>query len=165
VVEAVNASLAHLVPWMAWASEPATEAGMAVFLAGGEDLWDQRRDFNVHIIEGPAERVIGGAGLHGRQGPDALDIGYWLRADSTGQGVATELARALTSAAFDIDGVARVRIQCDERNVRSALVPERLGFELAGTSQPDATHPDRLVTLDWVMARQAWIATRAGERS
>ena len=32
-VAAINASLDHLRPWMAWAAEPATETGMATFFA------------------------------------------------------------------------------------------------------------------------------------
>ena len=38
---AINESLDHLTPWMAWASEPATEAGLAVIFAAGEELWDR----------------------------------------------------------------------------------------------------------------------------
>jgi RimJ/RimL family protein N-acetyltransferase len=163
VASAINSSLDHLAPWMAWASEPATEPGLATFLAAAETLWDDQRDFGYSIVE--RSRVVGGAGLHGRQGPDALDIGYWVHVDRAGRGLATRVARALTDAAFTIDGIERVRIQCDERNVRSARIPEKLGYRLTGSSPPGEEHPDRLATLDWVVDRATWIAERATPQS
>ena len=42
-----------------------------------------------------------------------IEIGYWLRPDAVGRGVMTATARALTTAAFALDGIARVEIRCD----------------------------------------------------
>ncbi len=37
----------------------------------------------------PDERVVpGGAGLHPRQGPGILEIGYWIRSSAARQGAA-----------------------------------------------------------------------------
>jgi RimJ/RimL family protein N-acetyltransferase len=162
VVEAVNASLDHLRPWMAWAQEPATEATMATFFAAGEELWNQRRDFGFHVVEGPPQRVVGGGGLHGRLGPHGLEIGYWVHVDRIGQGVATDLSRALTGAAFDIEGIERVRIQCEDTNVRSARVPEKLGYEFLGVSVPDDGPCAGRPTQAWEVTRAGWIAGGAG---
>src|SRR3546814_2275786 len=86
----------------------------------------QRRDFGYSIVEpappgSPLEDdiVVGGSGLHGRAGLEQLDIGYWVRADRGGRGVATAVSRALTDAAFQVPGVQRVRIQCEDTNHRS----------------------------------------------
>ena len=156
----INESLEHLRPWMAWAAEPATEAGLAVVFATGEELWERRRDFGYSIVEGPEERVVGGCGLHGRQDEHGLDIGYWVHVERAGQGLATEVSRALTDAAFEIPGIERVRIQCDERNVRSARVPEKLGYRFQGLSGACDRHPGRESTMEWVVERDDWIAMR-----
>ena len=50
------------------------------------------------------------------------------RADSINQGLATEIADALTKVAFEINQAKRVEIHCDPDNIRSARVPEKLGF-------------------------------------
>ena len=163
LVRAINDSLEHLQPWMAWAAEPANEAAMATFLVVAEELWEQRRDFGYTIVEG--EMVVGGCGLHGRQDEHGLDIGYWVHADRIGQGLATETARALTTAAFAIPGIERVRIQCDDRNVRSARVPEKLGYRLVGLSKDCDRHAGREATMDWVVERDDWIANGEGARS
>src|SRR5689334_16876694 len=101
-VTAINASLDHLRPWMAWATEPATEPGMAVFFAAAVELWDQRKDFGYSIVDADGA-VIGGCGLHGRLDQHGLEIGYWVHVDHIGKGVATAVARALTEAAFGVD--------------------------------------------------------------
>jgi RimJ/RimL family protein N-acetyltransferase len=156
----INESLEHLSPWMAWAAEPATEAGLAVVFATGEELWNRRRDFGFSVVEGPEERVVGGCGLHGRLDEHALEIGYWIHVDRAGRGLATEVSRALTDAAFAIPGVERVRITCDGSNVRSARVPEKLGYAFLGVSVPDhGAHAGR-ATQTWMVERDAWIAMR-----
>ncbi len=72
--------------------------------------------------------MLGGTGLHTRSGPDSFEIGYWIRADSVGRGLATEATAALTRVAFEICGVARVDILVDPENGASLSVPRRLGF-------------------------------------
>ena len=154
----INESLEHLRPWMAWAQEPASEASLAVFLAAAEELWDQRRDFGFSIVEGPEGRIVGGGGLHGRGDEHRLDIGYWVHVDRIGQGLATELSRALTDAAFAIPGIERVRIECEDVNVRSARVPEKLGYGFLGVYVPDAGVCAGRATQGWQVERADWIA-------
>ena len=161
----INESLDHLAPWMAWASEPATEAALAVFFAAGEELWDQRRDFGYSIVEGAEARIVGGCGLHGRLDEHGLEIGYWVHVDRIGQGVATVVSEALTDAAFGIPGIHRVRIQCDDRNVRSARVPEKLGYVLRGVEVPDDGPCEGRPTQIWLVERAAWMARRDGVAS
>lgn len=156
----VNESLEHLAPWMAWAAEPATEAGLATVFATGEELWDRRRDFGYSVLEGPDERIVGGCGLHGRLDEHGLEIGYWVHVDRIGHGLATELSAALTEAAFAIPGIERVKIQCDDRNVRSARVPEKLGYELLRIEVPDGGPCEGRSTQIWQVERADWIAMR-----
>jgi RimJ/RimL family protein N-acetyltransferase len=164
-VEAINTSLEHLRPWMAWAEEPATEAAMTTLFAASEAQWDQRSDFSYTIVDGPDEAVIGGCGLHARLGPDGLEIGYWVHVDHGGRGLATAASRALTDAAFAIDGIERVRITCAEDNLRSARVPEKLGYEFQGLSVPDDGPCTGRSTQVWVVQRADWIAGSAERAS
>jgi RimJ/RimL family protein N-acetyltransferase len=159
-VAAINASLDHLQPWMAWASEPATETGLAAFFATAEELWDQRKDFGYTIVDPADEVVLGGCGLHGRLGRHGLEIGYWVHVDHAGRGIATAVTRALTDAAFAIHGIERVRITCEDTNVRSARIPERLGYTFHGVSVPDGGVCAGRPTQTWVVEREAWMTSR-----
>jgi RimJ/RimL family protein N-acetyltransferase len=164
-VAAINASLDHLWPWMAWANEPATEAAMATFLATAEELWDQRKDFGYSIVDPDDEQVLGGCGLHARLGRTGLEIGYWVHVDHVGRGLATRASRALTDAAFGVDGIEVVRIQCEDVNVRSARVPEKLGYRFDGVSVPDGGPCEGRPTQRWLLDRATWIAGRPAEPS
>lgn len=157
-VAAINASLDHLRPWLAWAADPATLEGIEALYRSGDAGWAERRNF-LYVLVDPAGRVLGGSGLHPRssQAPaagigafvpsaTALEIGYWVHVDHAGRGIATEVARALTTAAFTVPGITEVRIQHRVDNVRSARIPEKLGFEPIGT----ATDPAGRVLRQWV---------------
>ena len=59
----------------------------------------------------------------------SAEIGYWLRTNALGHGYMSEAVEALTDEIFNVLPVSTVTIICDPLNVRSAAVPERLGFE------------------------------------
>jgi RimJ/RimL family protein N-acetyltransferase len=162
---AIEESLEHLRPWMAWAQQPVTEAGLAAVFATGEELWERRRDFSYSIVEGGDERVVGGCGLHGRLDEHGLEIGYWVHVDRIGQGLATEVTRRLTDAAFTVPGIERVRIQCEDTNVRSARVPAKLGYSFLGVELPEEGVCEGRSTQVWVVERDQWIANRSGAAS
>lgn len=131
--EAIDASLDHLRPWMPWAwNEPESVALKMQRMRRWRGNFDLGVDFVYGIFDRDESRVIGGSGLHTRAGEGALEIGYWVRADSTGLGLITESSAALTRTAFELCGVDRVEIQCDPANARSAAIPIRLGYTEEG---------------------------------
>ena len=137
--EAVDSSLEHLRPWMHWATgEPSSLDDTVALLRRFRGLFDTDQDFVLGIFERDESRVLGGSGLHTRHGPEALEIGYWLRADSEGKGLASEAAAALTRVAFERCGVDRVEVRIDPANERSQRVPERLGFTHEATLRRQA---------------------------
>ncbi len=156
VVEAVNESLDHLRPWMAWAQQPAELEPTAVRLALAGAAFDLGGDATWTIFDGGSGVVIGACGLHDRVGA-GRDIGYWVRVGWTGRGVASRAAAGLTSLGFEVLGLRRVEVRCDESNNRSAAVPRRLGFEYLGTVPGFCGAPsDSGRTMVWAMDREAW---------
>lgn len=98
-----------------------------------------RRAWRFAMFAGEPGELIGEASLFPRsirgRGPleeaDRVEIGYWLRADATGHGFATEATQALIAAGMRLSGVKCVEIRCDARNESSAAIPRRLGFSPA----------------------------------
>jgi RimJ/RimL family protein N-acetyltransferase len=134
LAQAVRDSLEHLRPWMPWADE---ESGDETFqrrrLRGVQHKARTGEEWQYGLFPSDESRVLGSFGLMTRQGPTTIEIGYWVHVAETGRGLATRASSALTNAALEIDGVAAVCIRCDERNVRSAAVAQRLGYALAHT--------------------------------
>lgn len=125
----------HLLPWMPWmADEPKPLEARRQMLAEWQEGWEAGGDVHLGVfIDGD---LAGAAGLHHRHGPRTLAIGYWVHVDFLGRGVATRAARALTEAALPLPGVEGVEIHHDKANLRSARVPERLGYRFLG-ERPD----------------------------
>jgi RimJ/RimL family protein N-acetyltransferase len=132
--ECIDSSLDHLLPWMPWAkNEPQTLEEKIELLRAFRSNFDGDEDYPYGVYARDESRQVGGAGLHRRGGPASLEIGYFIRADSIGQGYATEVAAVLTRAAIEVACVARVDIQIEPANTRSIRIPEKLGFTHEGT--------------------------------
>lgn len=129
--DAVDTSLDHLRVWMPWAMhEPRSLAATQEHIKGSLERFDHGEDFSYSIFAPDEQMIFGGIGLHRRSEVDCLELGYWVRADRVRQGYATEAARALTSAALELEGIDRVQIDCDPRNEASARIAKRLGYVL-----------------------------------
>lgn len=154
---ALAAGLDHLRPWLPWTrDEPLALEARVELLRGFRGRFDLGHDFVYGIFDAAGERVVGGTGLHTRQGTDAREIGYWIAAPHLRRGYATEAAAALTRVAFLVDEVRRVEIRCDPANEASIGVPRRLGFVHEGTLRGRQTAPDGEPrdTMVWTLLRE-----------
>ena len=127
--DAVDTSLEHLRAFMEWAwaaPEPVGEVRRR--LRAFRDAFRRGDDWIYGLFEADGSALVGGAGLHRRVGPEALEIGYWIRASRVRRGLATEAAAALTRLAFESCGAIRVEIHVDPENTASLAVAERLGY-------------------------------------
>ncbi len=130
---AIDASVEHLKPWMPWVHAEPEELSVKVDrLRRFRGNFDLDKEYVYGIFDRAEQQVLGGSGFHTRVGEGALEIGYWIHADHINLGLATEVSAALTKVAFDVHKVNRVEIHCDPENVRSARVPEKLGYVKEG---------------------------------
>lgn len=151
LAEAENASRDELRRFMPWADrEPETIDETAAKLRLFRSRFDRAEDFIYFAFDRATGACAGGTGLHARVGPDGLEIGYWVDARRHRQGLATEMAGALTRVAIELCGARWVEIRCARENVASAGVPRKLGFTHEATLRerlalPDGTVSDALV--------------------
>jgi len=139
---AIDASLEQLREWLPWAvGEPTPVEELAIRLEGFAYRFRTGDQWAFGVFDLHGGEVLGGAGLHRREAPDALEIGYWLRADAVGLGLATEAVEALARVALGPTGVTRVEIRCDPRNTRSIAVARRAGFRHLRTLVAHSTTP------------------------
>lgn len=152
---AIDANLDHLRPWMPWAlDEPSPLEQITARIAMFAEEFASGTNAVYAIFSRDGADVIGGTGLHPRIA-NGLEIGYWIARDRTGNGYATEAARALTAAALAMPEVQEVQIRCHPDNHSSAAVPRALGYRHTKTFED----PDILVngaprpTMVWQMKR------------
>jgi RimJ/RimL family protein N-acetyltransferase len=60
------------------------------------------------------------------------EVGYWVRRESRGQGVATRATRLAAGWALGTCGMKRLQLRADSRNVASQHVAESAGFRREG---------------------------------
>lgn len=126
---AIDASLDHLRPWMAWAQDEPEELQKKIDrLRRYRGQFDLGNEFHYGIFAHEQRSVLGALGLHTRVGEEALEIGYWIHQAHIHQGLATEATAAMIKVAFEVHGAERVEVHCDPGNTRSAAIPGRLGF-------------------------------------
>jgi len=151
---ALNAAWDDLQRWIPWVfPEPQTIAQLEERLQGyGEDFLEGR-DALYAILSHDESEVLGGVGLYRRVGPGGLEIGYWVRSDRSGRGIATEAAAALTGVGLALAGIDRLEIRCDPEHVASAAIPRKLGYRLREVIPPDCDpSQDRATgTMVWEM--------------
>lgn len=139
---ALDANIPYLRKWLAWVAEqPEPLETRISWIRKARSAFDLDQDFPYAVFTPDGGELIGGTGLHTRQGAGAREIGYWIQEKHAGRGLATEVSAALTRVAFEVDHVRRVHIHCAPANTASARVAEKLGFRLEGTLRrriPDA---------------------------
>ena len=154
--DAVTTSLSELEPWMPWAKcEPQSVEERSELIEAWRREWDKGHEFIMGIFrEG---RLVGSSGFHLRGDAGQLEIGYWVRSDSVGEGIATRSTRALVEAGFKLSEVKEIHIAHDKANVKSRRVPEKLGFQLLREeTRPPLTPGDSGIACLWSMTRDRW---------
>lgn len=179
VKDAVDSSLAHLQASVAWAqAAPTPLPVLRERLAASAATFDAGTAWAFSILDSGQARVLGGVAIEpaGPQllalvGADAVEAGYWLRADATRRGYATEATNCLAELALTQLGKRRVVICHDPANVASEGVPRRLGFRCIGTvtdsqlpGRQAADGSVRRATKIWVLDANAF-ASEESDRS
>ena len=140
---AIQESLAHLMPWMAWANADETVEELETFLRTMAAKFILREELPLMLWRKSDGLYVGGSGLHDIDwGVPCFEIGYWVRVSLQGQGYITEAVNGITWFAFDHLSAERVEIRCDANNERSAAVARRAGYMLEGTLRRESRSPN-----------------------
>jgi RimJ/RimL family protein N-acetyltransferase len=76
--------------------------------------------------------LIGDVGVNLHENEMQADIGFTLVPAYQGRGYATEAVRSVVRYLFAAQGLHRISAECDARNVRSARLLARVGFQEEG---------------------------------
>ncbi len=121
--------------------------------------WDKKEGFAYMIIEKETEKCIGCVDIfHVSDKTKSGEIGYWLSSSATGKGYMQEAVLALEKEAFQ-QGINRIVIRNDTRNLPSAHVAKRCGYILEGVMRQDAWseyHQDLRDTNIWSKIKADW---------
>lgn len=144
VHEAINASIDELKPWMPFAQKEQSEQEVEVNIRQSYLAFLKREDLRLLVFLKETGQFIASSGLHRIDWAiPKFEIGYWIDSRFSGKGYMTEAVEGITNFAFQELLARRVEIRCDEKNIKSRAIPERLGYSLEGTLKNDDLTPDK----------------------
>lgn len=145
---------------LCWGPNSAEQTRAFLARAGLEAGAEPRSAYSLGIEEIAADEIIGGIHLrpYGEE-PGALELGYCLRADCWGRGLASEAVAAMTAFGFRHLRARCVVAEVFTANPASARILEKLNFRPGEAFERHVTcrderHESRLFTL----YRETWLA-------
>ena len=139
LAKAVRLSLPELSQWLPWAQGLYGLAEARIFVRGSARSWRRGKafDFSLRLRGGPKD-IVGGVGIwHTSRIEKSGEIGYWIKSDLTGKGLATEAAGALLALGFRDLGLHRILMRIAVGNHPSRRVAEKLGFCYEGIAREE----------------------------
>ena len=115
------------IPW------PYERRHAVEFVTAAPRAWAAERGAPFVVVHARSGELLGSTGLANVQ-PDrgTAEVGYWVKADARGQGVATRALRLVCEWALGELGLTRLELQADVRNAASQRVAEKAGFRREG---------------------------------
>lgn len=133
VYESILESIDQLKKWMPWAKEAPTLEETEANIRQAYVQFLERSDLRFLLWDRNTLDFIGSSGLHRINWKlRKFEIGYWCRSCYSGQGYITEAVKGITVFAFQFLDAKRVEIHCDEENIASRRVAEKVGYRLEG---------------------------------
>ncbi len=93
------------------------------------DKWDKKEQYCYLLVK--ENQLLGYAGIKVRLSGHVAELSYYLDKKFIGHGYISKALTSLTNIFFD-NGGHRTEIFCNENNVRSVGVAQRLGYHLDG---------------------------------
>lgn len=133
---AVDSSRAEISTWQSWCGPDYDLQQARDFLQICEKGWLNRNDFCFGIFDRRDASLLGTAGLNQFQKlHNMANLGYWVRSDCTGRGIATLAARAVARFGFGELGLSRIEIVVHKDNLASRRVAEKAGALTEGLAR------------------------------
>jgi ribosomal-protein-serine acetyltransferase len=132
IFERVNEDRAYLRLWLPWVDATLTVDDTRSFIHSTREKFVSYESFTAGIWQ--RERFAGVVGTHNINWlMRKTEIGYWLGQSFQGQGIMTDVCRAVTTYLLGEADLNRVEICCAAGNAKSIAIPRRLGFKHEGT--------------------------------
>jgi RimJ/RimL family protein N-acetyltransferase len=133
IYEAVLVSKQELMPWMDWCRPGYSQEDTMEWLRNLPVEWEAGEGYHFGIFDVLSGQFLGGCGLnHINRHFRLANLGYWVRSDRTGEGVATEAAILVAQFGFQELGLRRVEIVTGVENSASRRVAEKTSAHFEG---------------------------------
>ena len=142
---AVSASQTELAQYLPWATRAYTRPSATSFVKESIQSWRETKayDFAIRRPEMPGRHIGNVSIWHVSRTFRSGEIGYWIRTDETGLGIATEVTRAALRIGFEELDMHRLILRIALGNLPSERIARKLGFVREGVLREEIKVGDR----------------------
>ena len=142
----------EIARWLDQVPQPYTAADAREYVAMTRQGWKDGSMSAFAITEALTGDVLGSIGLHWLDpGQHAGEVGYWVRREARGRGVATRALRLASEWAIETCGLERLQLRADVLNEASQRVAENAGFQREGVLRAIRYNPRQGRRVDFVV--------------
>ena len=125
---AVRGSATELSPWMPWCTENYSLADSVNYVSTRDAEWEKGDDYSFLIYDLRDGGYLGGVGLnHINRENHFANLGYWVRTNRRGKGIAPAAVRLIARFGFEELKFMRLEIVAAVGNKPSQRVAEKSG--------------------------------------
>lgn len=138
--------------WLDQVPQPYGEADARTYVALTRRGWKDGTHAAFAVTDTVTGEVMGSVGLHWLDLDEGVaEVGYWVRREARGRGVATRATRLAAGWAIGSCGIQRLQLRADSRNVASQHVAEAAGFRREGVLRSVRLNARQGRRVDFVM--------------
>ncbi len=131
--EAARESTNELSAWVSWCHPNYTIEDSRSFVLSRETAWNQKTVFAFAVFDVSSNLFLGGVGVNQiNRNHNFANLGYWVRSNQTGRGVATAATLLAAEFGFEELELNRIEILTAIENVASRRVAEKAGAKKEG---------------------------------
>jgi len=109
----------------------------AAWIAGAPEAWRSRTSMPLVVVDPTTGDFLGACGFVEMKA-DQAEIGYWVKREERGRGVATRAVVLVTHWGLTDLGLSLIELLADVRNAASHRVAEKAGYTRDGEVPPPA---------------------------
>jgi len=133
IFDAVQISIAELMPWMDWCRPDYSIDVTREWLEQQPQSWEEGSNYQFAIFDKRNHKFLGACGLnHINRYFLFANLGYWIRSDRIGEGIATDATKQVAEFGFHQLGLRRIEIVTGVENWASRRVAEKSGAIFEG---------------------------------
>lgn len=142
----------EIARWLDQVPQPYTEGDAREYVAATRRGWKDGSAASFAITDVETGEVLGSIGLHWIDpGQHIGEVGYWVRREARGRGVATRALRLASAWAIETCGLERLQLRADVLNAVSQRVAETSGFTREGVLRSSRYNPRQGRRVDFVV--------------
>lgn len=133
IYDAVLVSMEDLIPWMDWCNPDYSIEITLDWLRRLPSEWEEGINYQFGIFDNLKGQFVGSCGLnHINRYYLIANLGYWIRSDRKGEGIATAAAIRVAKFGFHELGLRRIEIVAGVENQASRRVAEKASAMFEG---------------------------------